>query len=97
MPGLQLPCRDHSTTVGSPALLPDAPAQPDQIAGQKMKLLLDSRSPGDACLRCKIQEDWTARLMQLRDSMSEGICHMLDAYDALCTSVPHVTNCPTAH
>ena len=61
-----------------------------------MKLLLDSRSPRDACLRCRIQGAWTASLMQLQDSVSEAICHMLNAHDALCQSVPNVTECLSA-
>ena len=61
-----------------------------------MKLLLDSRSPGDACLRSMIQETWTARLMQLQDSVSQAVCHMLNARDALCQSVPHAAECLSA-
>ena len=38
-----------------------------------------------------MQEAWTARLMQLQDSASEAIYHMLNAQDAVCQSVPNVT------
>lgn len=38
-----------------------------------------------------MQEAWTARLKQLQDSLSEASCHTLNTHDALCLSVPNLT------